>query len=458
MIKRACFAVVGHPNKGKSSIVSTLCHNDSIVVSSRSGTTTHSSSYRVETQSAGYELIDTPGFQRAKKVLAWLTAHAESAAQRAEAVKAFVESSECYSQFPDEVELLKPIVNGAGILYVVDGSRPFGIEYEPEMEILRWTGQPSMALINPIENESHVEEWQKALAQYFKTVRVFNPMTADFDKQISLLETFAHLQPDWLENLSLVVDDLKKDRANKAKDSAEVLARLLNDLTSHSEKQKVLSPEQAKAIKPVLQKKYQSWMQDRELKAVRDLFLVYQHHQVEFDMNKLDLPPDLFDQRKWYAWGLDKKRLASAATMAGATAGAAIDLAVAGHSFMLGAIGGGLAGFGSAWFGADKLVDLKVQGIPLGGYQACYGPITNPNFPYVIIGRFKYFHQQVSQRNHADRHSAKFESGDFKLSLDKMNKDRQKALHRACQALAKQKFVEGLSEILFPILTADSEN
>src|SRR5690606_2833476 len=120
-----------------------------------------------------YSLVDTPGFQRPGKVLRWLEAHANSADERFAAVKKFVADPECRERFPDEVQLLSPIVNGAAILYVVDGSRPYGPEYEAEMEILRWTGQASMALINPIENENHIESWRQALSQYFKVVKVF---------------------------------------------------------------------------------------------------------------------------------------------------------------------------------------------------------------------------------------------------------------------------------------------
>ncbi len=170
------FAVVGHPNKGKSSIVSTLSHDDSIAVSSRSGTTKHAMGVTVDTSYSKYELIDTPGFQRPLKVLAWLKQKATSAEKRAQAVADFVADAQCQCDFPDEVELLTPLVNSAAILYMVDGSRPYGGEYEAEMEILRWSGQPSMALINPIESSQYVEPWKNALEQYFKIVRVFNPM------------------------------------------------------------------------------------------------------------------------------------------------------------------------------------------------------------------------------------------------------------------------------------------
>ena len=53
-------------------------------------------------------------------------------------------------QFEAEVALLAPLGEGAGVIYVVDGAVPYGPEYEAEMEILRWSGRPSLAVINPI--------------------------------------------------------------------------------------------------------------------------------------------------------------------------------------------------------------------------------------------------------------------------------------------------------------------
>ena len=41
-----------------------------------------------------------------------------------------------------ERRLLAPILAGASVLYVVDGTHPYRPNYEAEMEILRWTGRP----------------------------------------------------------------------------------------------------------------------------------------------------------------------------------------------------------------------------------------------------------------------------------------------------------------------------
>ncbi|MBT8448980.1 MAG: 50S ribosome-binding GTPase, partial [Gammaproteobacteria bacterium] len=195
MITELAFAVVGHPNKGKSSIVSTLSRNDSIEISARSGTTTEADCYEVTVLDTGYKLYDTPGFQRPRQVLNWIKSRAENASERPQAVKEFVNNAEAARAFPDEVQLLKPIIDGASILYVVDCSNPYGPEYEMEMEILRWCGQPRMALINPITNTDYLKDWQDALGQYFNLVQVFNPIKANLDNQIELMDAFQVLSP-----------------------------------------------------------------------------------------------------------------------------------------------------------------------------------------------------------------------------------------------------------------------
>jgi len=118
------FAVVGHPNKGKSSVVSTLARDDSIAVSMKSGTTVQAHEYTVNVEQYSYLLIDTPGFQRPRKVLAWLQSKKVSADQRIDRVHEFLQDEQCQKLFIDEIELLTPIMQGAAILYVVDGSRP----------------------------------------------------------------------------------------------------------------------------------------------------------------------------------------------------------------------------------------------------------------------------------------------------------------------------------------------
>ena len=181
------FAVVGRPNKGKSSIVATLSRDDSVYIDQRVGSTRKTQSFpMVIGDATQYVLYDTPGMQRARTMLAWLEAHATDASSRPATVRRFLEEHRDDERYDQECEMLMPIVAGAGIIYVVDGSCPFGPEYEPEMEILRWTGNPSLALINPIHNQDYIQDWQNGLSQYFRTVRVFDAHHAEFRKQLDL--------------------------------------------------------------------------------------------------------------------------------------------------------------------------------------------------------------------------------------------------------------------------------
>ena len=80
------FAVVGHPNKGKSSIVATLAEDERLAIGPTPGTTRRAAphTFSIDGQPQ-YVLVDTPGFQRAGAVLEWLEARATTASARAQA-------------------------------------------------------------------------------------------------------------------------------------------------------------------------------------------------------------------------------------------------------------------------------------------------------------------------------------------------------------------------------------
>ena len=454
------FAVVGHPNKGKSSIVATLAQNDGIAISNRSGTTTRCQQLDVNIGKASYCLIDTPGFQRPTLVLAWLKKHASTADKRINAVKEFLLSEDCQRQFPDEIELLTPIMDGAAIIYVVDGSRPYSAEYEAEMEILRWTGQASLALINPIENESYIEQWQQALGQYFKVVKVFNAMQADTDKQLSVLQSFSIIREDWKDAIDDLVAAYQVRSSERIAATSEILAALLTKACTYQLSQKVLSKDQANALRSVLEATYFSELKTMEHTHHESLKSLFAYQHLISEIENLPNSDDLFDTEKWIVWGLNRKQLVTAAAMAGAAAGAVIDLGLAGSSFFLGALGGGVIGATSAWLGADKLADFKLQGLPVGGYVAQQGPMQNKNFPYVLMGRFLQLEALLHTRTHARRdtlviaesYGEEMRTGELQGKISNLDDDQQKALHKALDRISRQKPVEDLAKVLKPLL------
>jgi len=432
MTAQPSFAVVGHPNKGKSSIVSTLAHDDTVRVGDLPGTTTRCRPYPMKLDGQVlYSLVDTPGFQRARAVWEWMQARETTADQRPAVVRAFLDEFAGGDQYPDECELLAPVMDGAGILYVVDGSVPFGPEYDAEMEILRWTGQPRLALINPIGRADHVEAWRTALGQYFSVVRLFNAVTADFDKRVELLRAFGQLKDEWRAPLQLATDSLVTDRARRREAAARAVASCLAEMLGLQVERTIGPDTDPEAIKPELVTAFQQRLAELERRARQAVESAYDHHQLERrepGLAALDAT-DLFSAESWRVFGLTRWQLAGLGAVGGAAAGGAIDLAVGGASFLAGTLIGGGLGAASTLFAANKLVDVKVLQIPMGKRSLVAGPTRNRNLPHVVLGRARLHHALVAGRAHAQRGALDLDAAARDL-LPEVGHERRRGLER----------------------------
>lgn len=407
------FAVVGRPNKGKSSIVATLARDDAVYIDARAGSTKEAHCYPMKVDGETlYELMDTPGLQRARSVLDWLNAHCSDAAARPETVKAFVEQHEGDARYSDECQALRPIVSGAGIIYVVDGSVPYGADYEAEMEILRWSGRPSLALINPIEGEDFVEEWTAGLGQFFRTVRTFNAHRAEVTKQLELLELFGHLDPAWRAPLERAVSILKQDRQLQAQGASSYITDLIVEAITYKVEQAVPEGLPLEPVQKLLFERYKAHLVKRERQCRQRVEELYYYSNLKKSEDTLALEEsDLFNIEKWYLWGLSERALLTAAASAGAVVGGSTGMMVdAATGGLLGGLGTLVAGAGGAVSGiwgarkyADKIGQVKVKGIPTGGNMLSYGPSKSVNFPFVLLGRALLHQRLICTRTHADR-------------------------------------------------------
>lgn len=463
------FAVVGHPNKGKSSIVATLAADDAVRVAPEPGTTTRSREFPMSVDGKTlYTLIDTPGFQRARRALDWMKQRETSADQHAAVVRAFVREHEAADGFIDEVELLRPLLddtNPAGILYVVDGSVPYGPEYEAEMEILRWTGRPSLALINPIGDADHVEAWRSALGQYFKIVRVFNAVTAEFDKRLELLRAFGQLKESWRTPLEQAVQALDGDRQRRRRESAREIASLLADGLTLSVTKKIGPTDDAKKFQPALLENFKGQLRRREKRGRERVESIYDHHGLDRrEVNGAEvetLVGDLFSQEAWLLFGLRRRDLVLAGAGGGAAAGGTLDVAAGGTSFLLGAAIGAVVGGTLGYMGAGRLAEFKLINRPLGGKLLRCGPTRNPNFPFVLLGRARFHHGLVAGRTHAQRGALEVDESKAG-AMNPLADTQRDALSKTFKALTKagddaEKISEAtaeLVEIIEPILGA----
>ncbi|MCH8552829.1 MAG: GTPase/DUF3482 domain-containing protein [Natronospirillum sp.] len=407
--------VVGHPNKGKSSIVSTLAENDSVRVGAESGTTRHADTFEfIMDGQVMLSLTDTPGFQRARQALAWLQAESVAPAQRPERVRAFLAEPEHQQRFPDECELLRPVMAGAGILYVVDAAQPVTAADEAEMEILRWTGQPRMAVINPMQplaGELTDNTWARTLNQYFQWVREFNPLAATLPARQSLLRALGELTAEWQQPIARLCAELARRDQDRLGEASRALAQYWCEQMACHIRLKAAGatqPEQAR-------EQLMAQLVAREQAFFRQLASGWGHHQARLEqVVDWDLGPDsLMHSETWTLWGLKQRDLLLVSGGAGAAGGLAVDAGLGGSSLMLGALSGGLIGSASGWWAGRQLSGNEggsasgkqswLRRLPMVREQQIMGPVRHPNFPLVVMARALTLTRQLWLRPHAQR-------------------------------------------------------
>lgn len=416
------FAVVGHPNKGKSSMVATLAEQEDIAISPLPGTTRRAREFTFYVDGEPqYTLVDTPGFQRAREVALWLQDQGGDASARPGHVRRFVKMHRTDPRFVDEVELLQPIIDGASILYVVDAAKPYGAEYELDMQILQWSGRPRMALINRIGTGDFRDQWRKALGQYFSIVRDFDAVHADFETRLGVLRGLAELQQNVSDKLARTIEAMQIARVRRRQRCAALITNHLASSLVLQEQERLDEGEDPQGMRNRLQERLMLQLRDAEDGARAQVEAVYGYHRLTRESSSLPvLDADLFASEHWRLFGLSRQNLLVTAALGGAAAGGVIDLAVGGASFFLGSMFGGLLGGASAWLGGDELARMRVLGEPLGGVSMRIGPVTAPNFPWVLLGRSLVHHQLVSERNHAQRSALALEAQASGSILDQM--------------------------------------
>lgn len=405
------FAVVGHPNQGKSSIVATLACDDTVAVAPLSGTTVDSRHFpmRLDGQPL-YDLIDTPGFQCPREVRSWLQKQIQMRRLSGlDAVKALLKEEA--GRWPDEARLLQPLTEGAAILYVVDGSVPYAdATHEDELHILALTEQPRMALINRISTQTdYTSDWRSSLKKHFPVVREFNAVTATFETRIEILRALAVLNDGWGPQLNLAADAMTQDRQQRRQRAARAVAQLIADLLALSISQEVSAhvlkgQAEYDNVVATLNEHLMGQVRRREQQARAEVERIYQHERLSRKEQDLPQQTDLFSEESWRLYGLSRLQLTLLGTVVGAAAGAAGDLLAGGASLGLVAASGGLLGaLGGAFTPIRWLARPTQSRGARGAVILTLGPISDNSFPFVVLNRAYQHHAAVVRRTHADR-------------------------------------------------------
>ncbi|MGJ8695063.1 MAG: GTPase/DUF3482 domain-containing protein [Verrucomicrobiaceae bacterium] len=410
------FAVVGKINMGKSSVLATLLEidDDSVVrVSATPGATTHCQDLPVKYE--GREMIrfvDTPGFSNALEAMrAIQTLHGEGTPDLA-TIKAFVEGQGQDGEFEDEARLLRPLIDGAGVLYVIDPSKPLRDTFVAEMEILRWTGRPRMALLNEKESDPEREkEWRTRLGSYFNLVRTFNAHRARFEERKRLLKSLLEIDEHNRQRIEETIELIEYEWSQRREESAEHLMAFLEKALAHREsvaldetEEQIESKKERK--RKELTRKYYGAIAKLEEGTYRKILRLYRHQSIMVDVDEeLFNGLDLSSEETWQKWGLSKGQLTLAGGVAGGAAGIAVDLGSGGLTHGLGTLFGAIGGASAAFFKGEDLPDLKMGMTGGKGSKRALimGPPASQNFPWILLDRALHHYREIISRSHGKR-------------------------------------------------------
>ncbi len=422
MMSSPIFVVVGAVNRGKSSIVSTLAENDAVVVEKTPGTTQEAQTFafKIDGQPL-YTLVDTPGFELARQTLAWLQQHEHLHANRAAVVRQFVREHVGRGDFPQECELLQPILDGGAILYVVDSSVPFSSLHQAEMEILQWTMQPRMALLNQINEDDYTEEWRQGLDHYFNIKLEFNALNVDLRQRIKLLQTLIILNDDWQQPLGQAMQAILTEYRYRIQDSAALIAHSLVEMLRLQLELDIPEDDDPEPHKRALKQQYDDRLRQLEAQCFRNIREKYEHRHLHVDNVEFpSVQEDLLETSHWKLLDVKQWWAMAGGAAAGALIGGTIDASVGGASFLAGTVlgtgFGGIAGLVGSYKLPEVSVDVK---LPLLGAlklqpfrratphhrvkRLTIGPMQNRLFPYIVLSRAMRYHHLILTRPHARR-------------------------------------------------------
>lgn len=398
------FAIVGHPNEGKSSVLSTLSEDDSVRVSPVPGETTECRTFPVTID--GHEIIrfiDTPGFQNPRRTLAWMRAYE---GDEKEMVTEFIRTHSADPAFHDDCALLQPIDKGAGLIFVVDGSRPLRNIDRAEMEILRLTGSPRMAIINCKESEdTYLRDWQYEFRKHFNSVRLFNSNRATYSRRIALLESLKAIDQELEKVLETVIQAFVRDWRRRNEQTAYIMVTMLRECLSHRRTVSCPAGTDEKALQERLCADYRAFIGNKERKAHERIRRLFKHNIFNIRLSEQSiLKEDLFSRKTWEFLGLTGRQLVIAGALSGAALAAGIDIAAGGASLGIFTLLGGAAGAAATAFkGKEMLSDRRIMGIRLDHQEIQVGPVVNIQLLYILIDRALLFYGHVINWSHGRR-------------------------------------------------------
>lgn len=392
-------ALAGHANVGKTSLVSALTRDATLLVDEKAGTTT--ASYDKTFSIAGEEVlrfVDTPGFEFVSRINRWLDEQGDSAGPDGRTrIRAFLDAG-VHDRHALEKEALRGVLAADVIAYVADVSLAPEGQVVQEVRLLRRAGVPMIGVLNNLHAGADPAGWVDMLRlQGVDNIVQLDALRFPADQEAGFYRALSVLRPEQASRLDRVQELRAQLDDELLVSSALVVGEVLVDCLAYRREERFGSDDEAKKARSGVNRRFQEALREREARGFRDLARVYGFGGSQVEGGELDVPTwsgavtdDLFDADAIKRYGVSAGTLGAV----GAVTGSLLD-AVGG--FGIGTVLGG--GMGVA---AGLLLGRQVSTRIEAG-TVVVGPVDAVQFPSVLLNRALACWMAVRARSHADR-------------------------------------------------------
>ena len=234
--KHANFAVIGKPNNGKSTIISTLTFDDRIEIADEIGTTKKSAKYLYNYMGKNVSAYyDTPGFEKAKLILIYIEEHKETVTSINQILQNFIDEYSNNTSTKKDIEILKAIIQSDFLVFVINISENFNknvIGYE--LEILKELKKRTIILFNQVDkNKDYSSTWINELKKYdLVNIHQIDPLNSQHENIIHILASLYSLNSGVYDTQQLdnVIRTYRTHYDQNLKSSSELISKYLRDV------------------------------------------------------------------------------------------------------------------------------------------------------------------------------------------------------------------------------------
>ncbi len=390
-------ALVGHTNTGKTSLLRTLTRDASLgEVADAPGTTrrVQGAQLRVDGK-AVLAWYDTPGMEDSVALLDYVDRLAGT--ERLDGptrIRRFLDTPEARGRFEQEARVLAKMLDCDAALYVIDARDPVLAKHRDELALLAACGKPLLPVLNFVRAPAHrAQQWREAMARLGLHALVeFDTVAPPLDGERQLYARLAMLLDAHATMLQALSDHLMQQREERRAAAGRLAAGMLLDIAAL----RLSAAADEEALRDAA-RDLQGRARQREQACIDGLLALYNFRHEDYAAEPLPLSGERWDMDLFHPQALKDAGVSlGMGVAAGAMAGAAVDLMLAGVSLGTAALIG--AATGGLWQSVER------YGQRLLGKMRGYRELSVDDAVLRLLGlRARQLIQALDRRGHAAR-------------------------------------------------------